>query len=340
MRFDDDAATMWGAQVTTNDPNRYVEIQFSGGAAFGVRGVRVTQTTRNFPSSPAAAFASAFRVEARNDATFQWKTLFTVTNETGQAAGETREYIWEDDGQKYDRIRWYPTANNGSSYWTVGALNYYLTGVPATLTWDNADGINNGQGFVDPGDIGRPLRYLAADGVWRQVNITNILQQDPDPPQISGTQEGFWNDGGTTPVVGWQLGAFSATAGWPATITLYQERLVFGGARSAPRSVFFSKTADYNNFGLSDPLQDDDGVTIDLSGQRQDGIAWVREMSRSLIIGTSDDIKAISGTPNNPFSATNFFITDLSQAGTLIGTRACEDWALAPVCWRAWCPHS
>lgn len=44
--------------------------------------------------------------------------------------------------------------------------------------------------------------------------------------------------------------AFSATRGWPRTVTFYENRLLFGGSKTLPQTLFFSQIADYEDFSL------------------------------------------------------------------------------------------
>lgn len=51
--------------------------------------------------------------------------------------------------------------------------------------------------------------------------------------------------------------AWSASRGWPVTVSFYQDRLVFGGSRSLPQTLFMSKTGDFNSFDISNGQADD-----------------------------------------------------------------------------------
>ncbi len=51
--------------------------------------------------------------------------------------------------------------------------------------------------------------------------------------------------------------AWSATRGWPRSVTFYESRLVFGGSKSKPQTVFMSKTNGFYDFDLGKGLADD-----------------------------------------------------------------------------------
>lgn len=53
--------------------------------------------------------------------------------------------------------------------------------------------------------------------------------------------------------------AWSATRGWPRSVTFYEARLIFGGSKSKPQTLFMSKTNGFYDFDLGSGL-DDDGI--------------------------------------------------------------------------------
>jgi hypothetical protein len=61
--------------------------------------------------------------------------------------------------------------------------------------------------------------------------------------------------------------------GWPATVTVYQDRLVIGGSRGLPDWVWMSRTGRHFDFELSDPdpdvgVLDDHAIALRLAGRR------------------------------------------------------------------------
>ena len=70
----------------------------------------------------------------------------------------------------------------------------------------------------------------------------------------------------------WSIGAWGDSQGYPGAIAMYQDRLVFAATDYQPQTIWMSRVGDYANFSISDPLQDDDAVTITLAGSSADGI--------------------------------------------------------------------
>lgn len=51
--------------------------------------------------------------------------------------------------------------------------------------------------------------------------------------------------------------AWSATRGWPRSVCFYESRLVFGGSKAKPATIWLSKTNGYYNFDIGSGLADD-----------------------------------------------------------------------------------
>lgn len=78
--------------------------------------------------------------------------------------------------------------------------------------------------------------------------------------------------------------AWSATRGWPKSVCFYESRLVFGGSKSKPATVFLSKSNGYYDFGLGSGLADD-GIQKTLDTDQVNAIVNVVP-GRHLIIFT------------------------------------------------------
>ena len=91
---------------------------------------------------------------------------------------------------------------------------------------------------------------------------------------------------------------WSLTRGYPKTICFYEGRLVFGGTRSKPQSLFFSKSGDFFNFDTED-TDDDDGIFATISARKLNDIVDVYP-GRNLQIFTSGAEFAITSQPVTP----------------------------------------
>lgn len=82
----------------------------------------------------------------------------------------------------------------------------------------------------------------------------------------------------------WREGAFSDHQGHARTLAIHDRRVIFGGTKRKPMSLWMSKTDDLLNFRTGTAA--DDGIFISLASQRQDPIRWIASQRR-LLVGTA-----------------------------------------------------
>lgn len=95
--------------------------------------------------------------------------------------------------------------------------------------------------------------------------------------------------GGTAAVDTWRLGVWSATTGYPAASTFYEDRLWFAGATSYPQRLDGSKSGDYENFAPSDEagaVADDNAVAFTLNASDVNVVRWLADDEKGLLVGT------------------------------------------------------
>ena len=191
-------------------------------------------------------------------------------------------------------------------------------------------GINDDTGFQS-GDIGRYIRInseIAPQIKWGYGEIIERLSGSLTTVVLVKLKKAIAGVGATTE---WQLGSFSETTGYPRTVQIYQQRLVYAGTTEEPQTIFFSKTADFFNFSATEPLGrstgqfdsagrsiigeqifEDNALSLTISSDTVDQIEWLSE-DRRLTIGTSGGIFQCFGTDDDvtltPFS---FSITKVS----------------------------
>jgi len=77
---------------------------------------------------------------------------------------------------------------------------------------------------------------------------------------------------------------FNTTDEYPATVTYYQQRLVFGQTNNDPQKVFMSQTGNYHNFNISEPLRDDDAVTFTIAASQVNEIRHLVPLSDMIVL--------------------------------------------------------
>ncbi len=127
-------------------------------------------------------------------------------------------------------------------------------------------------------DVGRFLRKLDSNLYWGHARITAVTNH------YTATVNVLEPFSVTAAVRTWRLGAFSETTGWPAAITLYEERLFFAATPAQPTTLWGSVTGDFTNFAPTDTasstteIVDSDAVTLTIADDEIDIIRWIKGM--------------------------------------------------------------
>lgn len=96
----------------------------------------------------------------------------------------------------------------------------------------------------------------------------------------------------------WGEPAFCATKGWPQTVCTYQSRLVFGGSKSLPSTLWFSQTGDITNFEQGSGY-DAEAIEFKILSDQSDHIAALFA-NRHLQVFTTSAEWMVSGDPLTP----------------------------------------
>ncbi|WP_421917373.1 hypothetical protein [Mesorhizobium sp.] len=262
----------------------YIRYRNPGGAQ---RVVDAYWLTTELRATNAYNYFSAWEIQGSNDGT-NWVTLDTRTAETGWANSETRFYEFGNKAAfEYYQLKFSAGGGDDAADTYAAELAFHLAAsdqTPFDLTASSIVGINANSGF-QPTDVGRAIRLLGSDGVWRWAKITSrtsatvvkIVLYGHALPNLS-------------PITRWRLGTF-VPGKYVESGSLYEERLAF----SRRFSVYASKTGDFNNFALGE--KDDDALEfIQAGGGQANDIVWIADSDGALMIGTSGGVRALSGS--------------------------------------------
>lgn len=88
----------------------------------------------------------------------------------------------------------------------------------------------------------------------------------------------------------WQLGAWSETTGYPATVAFFQNRLCFSGVPSTPQRIDFSVTGEYERFAPtvlnSGDVTDELALAVTVSSNQVNYIRWIADDEKGLLAGS------------------------------------------------------
>lgn len=216
----------------------------------------------------------------------------------------------------------YLQENNTSTTMTPAASAVGST----TVTASAVTGINSGSGFLST-DVGRIIRInnqttpsLTPNWGWGVITAVGST--------TSATVYIMRACGSTSATTRWNLGAWSATTGYPAVGCLYQQRLVGASTTAEPQKIWMSYSADLQNFqatgqpyvaynagppivGPTDTVTDANAVVLQPAFSRTAQIRWMISM-QSLMIGTSSIVYQLNGGTSQAVTPTNASISEAS----------------------------
>jgi len=155
------------------------------------------------------------------------------------------------------------------------------------------------------------LKYIHDGSVFVRVTaytsttiMTVTIEKNDAPAEVIGSK--------TTAI--WEEGAFSTFRGWPAHVTLFEERLWFANGVSQPQAIWASMTSSFLDFQDGD--DDDRGLTATILSEQVDAVQWLSG-GRSLSIGTvSGEYVASAETPTKGLTPKDFNIRRQTTYGT------------------------
>ncbi|WP_192360490.1 hypothetical protein [Mesorhizobium mediterraneum] len=215
-----------------------------------------------------------------------WISLDSRTAETVWSRGEVRFYEFQNE-TAYQSYRLNITGSEDDTNVTIAEMGWHEHGdtqTPFDLTASSIVGINDGTGF-QASDVGRAIRLLGSDAIWRWARITSRTSTTVVKVRLYG--HALPN---LSPIARWRLGTF-VPGKYVQSGSLYEERLAF----SRKYSVYASATGHFDNFALGE--KDDDALEfVQAGGGQANDITWIAESDGALLIGTLGGVRALSGS--------------------------------------------
>lgn len=272
--------------------------QYDLGSAQSVDNYWITSTSdENIGDSPNGWTLSGWDGSA-------WVVIDTVEAESGWVRNE-RHYYETDNRTAFTKYRfdWIGPQADGASLLRWGAIGLHQLGEEQgngyTITASSTAGINRGNGFQSS-DVGRSIRIMGPSAKWMWAKIMTYVSATQVTAQLYGHV--LLN---TAPIASWRMGSFSDYSGWPGCVRLFNERLMWARTDSQPVTVFGSKQGDFEDYGLSDPNVETDGISITLLSSNQNEILWLAD-DEDLVTGSAGQIRTVGPADlNKSFSATN-----------------------------------
>lgn len=141
----------------------------------------------------------------------------------------------------------------------------------------------------------------AGSGEWGWALITAYT----DTTHVTASIQRSWDKAVASTF--WRLGAFSATTGYPSSVTIHEQRLIFGNTITQPQTIWASQTGVYTNFQPDNILykgdiDSDTSFSFTVAANSSQSIMWMASKG-ALLLGTTNSIFSARGSNGGISSA-------------------------------------
>lgn len=244
-------------------------------------------------------------------------TLFTIDNpavgavrtvtaaEPAFLAADVGREIWSGGGVA--KI----TAVTSSTVATVEVTNAFSAPTRPTWSLKGSPQTTNTLSAATP--VGASVSMTLGVAGWRATDVGKFVKINggllevvtyTSPTAASGVIRSAPTSAVASPANAWSLEAsvWNDIDGYPATGTLYEQRLALGGSPNFPQTIWESRTGEYLNFELG--TKDDDAISYNLSSDQINPILHIGQIN-ALIPLTYGGEFTVSGGVEKAITPTN-----------------------------------
>ena len=198
-------------------------------------------------------------------------------------------------------------ANTGNSF-NISAFSFKINSDASVnipfMKFDDTDGISIS---ITSSALGNNYATFTTNvNFWNQTSVGERLYVNGQQWVVFSVQDErvatvATNGGYTLPgyaIYDWYESVFNDKRGWPHCVSFHQNRLIFGGTKSAPNCIWMSKVGDYYNFDTGTGL-DDEAIYVTLLSAQHHQICTIVSSDKLQIL-TSVGEWAISNSPLTP----------------------------------------
>ena len=198
-------------------------------------------------------------------------------------------------------------AKTGNSF-NISAFSFKINSDASVnipfMKFDDTDGISIS---ITSSALGNNYATFTTNvNFWNQTSVGERLYVNGQQWVVFSVQDErvatvATNGGYTLPgyaIYDWYESVFNDKRGWPHCVSFHQNRLIFGGTKSAPNCIWMSKVGDYYNFDTGTGL-DDEAIYVTLLSAQHHQICTIVSSDKLQIL-TSVGEWAISNSPLTP----------------------------------------
>lgn len=138
------------------------------------------------------------------------------------------------------------------------------------------------------GGSGAAIEALVVSGA-----VVSLIITDPGEDYTSAPTLTISGGGGSSATATATIGPQTGT--YPSVVSYFQQRRVYAATDNAPEGFWFSQPGLYDNFNVSNPSRDDDGISANLSSLQVNAIKHMFPMPGGLIMLTNQAAWQVSG---------------------------------------------
>jgi len=218
---------------------------------------------------------------------------------------------------------------NTDTSWTISAIAFdSIPKYAFTLTTTNP------AGSITASDVSGKVTITATSAVFNSGHVGQYINASPQgrakivkfnsSTSVNVVTEFPFFDTTATTTGNWELetgyeNVWSASKGWPISVTFHQGRLYFGGSRSRPSTIWGSKVGLFFDFEAIEGL-DDDAVEATLDTNTFNAITDIIS-GRDLQVFTTGGEFYVPQEGLTPITPTDFFFSTTSRNGSREGVR-------------------
>jgi len=131
---------------------------------------------------------------------------------------------------------------------------------------------------------------------------------------FSEPSQGIMNDVEKTPPT--YLNPFDGADKYPAVVSFYQQRLVFGRTNKQPQTIWGTVTGSFENMNTSKPARDDDSYNFTLNSNQVNEIRWFVPLDNLLIGTAGGEWKLSSGSKTDAVTPVSVKLSVQSNYGS------------------------
>ncbi|UOF77758.1 phage stabilization protein [Caudoviricetes sp.] len=178
-----------------------------------------------------------------------------------------------------------------------------ITGItkanPAVVTYAGGDNFANGDKVFIRDVVGMTQ---VNDLIFTVANVV-VGSNTFELSGIDSTSYSTWVSGGTIQKI--QDAGFLSSGSYPAAVTFFEERLVYGGGDDAPQTLYFSRPSLPDNFVLGNEV--DDAIEYTANGYGNT-IRWLQGTANFLAVGTFGDVLQATGGTDGVITPTSISV--------------------------------